>query len=205
MTCVRLLLPAPILVVLLGCAGAFQVMQIPQYEADLHPLSETKAAVTIAVDPIKSAERSERYFCADLNEEGILPVNVIVSNHGKQPVVVKPSDIALYRANEMVDPLPVQTVAAVAKRLHGCVLRSKTEEHVNRFFEGLTFKETVLLPNESHRGIVFFAVPPPKRMMDRFFRAVGAYRDGDPKIRAGATNLDTGERILFGPFSLAIP
>jgi hypothetical protein len=204
MTTIRTLFPILFGVVLQGCAGTYQVVQIPQYEADLYPLSQAKAGITIAIDEIKSTQRAERYFGADLIKEGILPVNVVVSNYGKQRVVVKPSDILLYRGKEIIDPLPIEMVMATAKRQHA-FLRSQTEEEVNKFFENTTFKETVLLPNEGHRGVIFFALPAPKRTMDRFFTAFSVYREGGPRVRVGLTNLDTGERLLFGPFSLTLP
>jgi hypothetical protein len=200
----RMLIPLLLGLVLQGCAGSYRVVQIPQYEADLYPLSQAKAGITISIDEIKSPQRAERYFGADLIKEGIVPVNVVVSNYGKQRVVVKPSDILLYRGKEIIDPLPVEMVVATAKRQHR-FLRFNTEEEVNKFFENATFKETVLLPQETHRGVMFFATPTPRRTVDRFFTALSVYREGGPKIRVGLTNLDTGERLLFGPFSIALP
>ena len=47
------------------------------------------------VDEMKASERVERLFGADLIKEGILPVNVVVSNFGKQRLLLKPSDIML--------------------------------------------------------------------------------------------------------------
>lgn len=204
MTSTRVLLPALLTLAVLGCAGSYQVVRIPEYEADLYPLSQMKAGITIAIDEIKNPQRAERYFGADLIREGILPVNVVASNHGKQRVVVKPSDILLHRGKEIIDPLPLEMVVAIAKRQHG-YLRSATEEAVNRFFENMTFKETVLLPNETSRGVMFFALPSPKTPTDRFFTALSVYREGGPRVRVGLTNLDTGERVLFGPFPLALP
>jgi hypothetical protein len=93
---------------------------------------------------------------------------------------------------------------ATAKRQHG-YLASSTEEEVNKFFENSTFKEAVLLPNESYRGVVFFAPPGPKRLIDRWFRAYSSYSEGGPRIRMGVTNLDSGDRLLFGPFTVALP
>lgn len=204
MTSMRVLLPVLLSLVLLGCAGSYQVVHMPQYEADLYPQSQTKAGITIAIDEIKRPQRAERYFGADLIKQGILPVAVVVSNYGKQRAVVKPSDILLHRGREIIDPLPVEIVVATAKRQHG-FLRSKTEEELNKFFENTTFKETVLLPNETYRGVMFFAAPMPKRTTDRYFTALSVFRESGPRLRVGLTNLDTGDRLLFGPFSLTFP
>lgn len=204
MTSVRVLLPVFLALVLVGCASSYRVVQVPEHEADLYPLSQTKGRITIAIDEIKNPTRAERYFGADLIKEGILPVNVVVSNYGQHRVVVKPSDILLYRGKEVIDPLPVELVAQTAKRQHGS-LRANTEEQVDKFFENATFKETVLSPNETFRGVMFFAASTQKRTLDRFFTTFSVYLEGGPKLRVGLTDVETGERLLFGPFSLSLP
>src|SRR3954469_7328902 len=100
--------------VLSACAGSQRAVQLPQYGADLYPQAQTLAGVTVAVDEMNSAERVERLFGADLIKEGILPVNVVVSNFGKQRLRLKPSDILFYQGKEVIDPLPVETVMAAA-------------------------------------------------------------------------------------------
>jgi hypothetical protein len=66
-------------------------------------------------------------------------------------------------------------------------------------------KETAVHPNETYRGIMFFAVPTPKRALDRFFASLSIYPDEGPKMRVGITNLESGERVLFAPFSVKFP
>jgi hypothetical protein len=204
MPTVAVLLAAFLALALLGCGRSYQVVEVPHYGADLYPTSQTKVGITIAIDEFRRPERTERYFGTDLIKEGIFPVNVVVSNYSKQRVTVKPSDILLYRGREIIDPLPIEMVTAMAKRQHG-YLASSTEEAVNKFFENSTFKEAVLLPNESYRGVVFFAPPGPKKLIDRWFRMFSTYNEGGPRIRMGVTNLDSGDRMLFGPFTVALP
>lgn len=200
---IRALLLASLALVLSACASSYRVVQVPQYGADLYPQSQTKSGVTVAIDEMKVSERVERLFGADLIKEGILPVNVVVSNFGKQRLLVKPSDILLYRGKEVIDPIPVEMVMAAAKRQK--FLRASTQGEVDKYFEEATFKETALFPSETYRGVMFFAVPAPKRLMDRFFTAWSVYRDGGPKVRLGLTNLDSGERVLFAPFPISLP
>jgi hypothetical protein len=205
MTGARLSLTAIFALALAGCSSLYRVVQLPQYEADLYPLTQTKAGVTIAVDEIRTTQRAERYFGADLIKDGILPVNVVVSNYSKHRVLVKPSDILLYQAKDIVDPLPLEMVVAAAKEHHS-FLRLKTEEQVKRFFDSTAFKETVVAPNETYRGIIFFAAAPVKKTTsDHFFTMLASYREGGPKMRVGLTNLDASERVLFGPFMLTLP
>jgi len=99
-----------------ACASSYRVVQVPQYGADLYPQSQTRSGITVAVDEMNNAGRVERLFGADLIKEGILPVSVVVSNFGKQRVLLKPSDILFYQGNEVIDPLPVEMVMATAKR-----------------------------------------------------------------------------------------
>jgi hypothetical protein len=201
-TPVLLLLLAPIAVG--GCASSYRVVQVPQYGADLYPQAQTRSGITVAVDEMKSAERVERMFGADLIREGILPVNVVISNFGKQRLLLKPSDVLLYQGKEVIDPIPVEIVMASAKR-QKTFLRSGTEAEVDKYFANALLKEIAVQPNETYRGVMFFAVPAPKKVTDRFFTTWSVYRDDGPKMRVGVTNLDSGERVLFPPFAVRMP
>jgi hypothetical protein len=190
-------------VVLAACAGSYQVVRMPQRDADLYPYSETKEGVTIAIDEIADAARAERYFGADLIKYGVLPLAVVVSNHGDRRVLVKPSDVLLHRRTEIVDPLPVETVVALAKSQRW-FLHSKTEQQIDSFFASAAFRETVLLPDETYQGIMFFLRPKPKDMEDKYFSAISLFREGGPKIRVGVTDMETHERVHFGPFTVSL-
>jgi len=196
------IVPGLVLGLLLGgCAGSYRVVQVPEHAADLYPLSQTRAGITIAVDEIRNAARAQRHFGANLIKEGILPVNVVLSNYGKQRVVVKPSDVLLYRGKEIIDPLPYEIVAANAKRQHR-FLQQQTEEEIDKFFSNSMFKETVLAPNETYRGVVFYAVPAPAGRTG-FFSMLNGFSEGGPTLRVGLTDVDNGQRLLFGPFSVS--
>jgi hypothetical protein len=202
---IPLFLGAFIFLALAGCTSSYQVVEVPQYGADLYPTSQTRSGVTIAIDGIRSRDRAKRYFGSDVIREGIFPVNVVVSNYSKQRVALKPSDIVLYRWNEILDPMPIEMVVASAKRQHGAMAVS-AEAPVGKFFVSSAFHETVLAPNESYAGVVFFSLPPASsKRFDEWFRTYSVYGTSVPKIRVGVTNLDAGERVLFGPFVIALP
>ena len=204
MTPARLLLCALPALIVSACSSSYRVVQVPQYGADLYPQSQTKSGITVAIDEMKTSDRVERLFGADLIKAGVLPVNVVVSNFGKQRLILKPSDILLYRGKEVIDPIPVEMVMDLAKRQHS-FLRASTRQEVDKYFGDAMLKETALFPNETYRGVMFFAVPAPKRLMDRFFTSWSVYRDGGPKMRVGVTNVESGERVLFAPFAITLP
>lgn len=192
------------IILLTACASSYQVVRMPQREADLYPYSQTKAGISIAIDEVRDAARAERYFGADLIKVGILPLAVVVSNYSDHRIVVKPSDILLHRGAEIIDPLPVEIVVALAKAQRW-FLRARTEERIDSFFESMSFRETALLPNETYQGVMFFSTPRPQRTRSTFFTVLSLFREGGPKIRVGVTDLETLDRLHFGPFSLSVP
>lgn len=187
---------------LVGCASSYQVVQLPQREADLYPVSQTKSGVTVAIDEIRSPDRVERYFGANLTREGILPLAVVISNNGEHPIAVRPSDVLLHRGTQIIDPLPLEIVVAMAKAQHW-LLRSKTRTQVDKYFDGLTFKEVVLSSGESYQGVMFFSIPRPRRTADDLFSILSLFHESGMRVRVGARDLDTRNRLQFGPFSLS--
>jgi hypothetical protein len=195
---------AAIAAVLEGCAGSYEVVQLPQRQADLYPLSQSREGITIAIDEIKDQARAEHYFGADLIKAGILPVMVVVSNYSENPVLVGPSDILLYRGRDILDPLPLGSVLSVAKNQHW-FLRSRTEQQIDQFFEGLVFTETSLAAADTYQGVLFFSIPKVPRRYDTTFMVSTLFGQGGPKVRIGVTQSHTGERLHFGPFTLSLP
>lgn len=188
---------------IMACAPAsFRVMQIPERSADLYPLSETTSGVTVAVDEIDSPVRSEKFFGVDLTRHGILPVNVIVSNRSDHKIEVKPSDIVLLKGNSVVDPVPVELVGDIIKREYGFYGFS-SEQEVDRFVQGLSLNRTVLMPNDDHQGVLFFTVTQPETDRDRVLTVMALFREGGLSARLAVTDLETRERLHFGPFSLS--
>jgi hypothetical protein len=69
---------------LAGCSSTYQVVQVPQRDADLYPLSQTREGVSVAIDEITSSDRAASYFGADLVQVGIIPLVVVISNNGER-------------------------------------------------------------------------------------------------------------------------
>ena len=186
----------PLLAVALAACSSQRLAQLPQYEADVYPLTQTQSGVTVAIDEIRTAQRLERHFGTDLARAGVLPVNVVVSNHGKQKVLLKPADVLLYQAREVIDPLPLEAVLAA--------VRAEEQPQVKRSLEAAAFRSAAVAPGETYRGVMFFAAAP-LRKSGNLFSFLGLSRESGARLRVGVTDQGSGERLLFGPFELAGP
>src|ERR1044072_7500156 len=71
-----------------ACASSHRLSEVPQYGTDLYPQAQTRSRITVAVEEMKNPERVERMFGVDLIREGVLPVSVVVSNFGKQRLLL---------------------------------------------------------------------------------------------------------------------
>jgi len=183
---------------LTACANEFTVVQIPLRNADLYPRSLAKGGVTVAVDAITDNERVMAYFGVDLLKAKILPVNIIFSNHGNGRYIIKPSDILLLRGNEVMDPMPFETVVEVAKDLHAGI-SAKTARQVSAYFSNLALQDTMLAPQQTHQGVMFFKIKEnEEEASDFLIRKL--FREGSMKINIGVTDAATGERIQFALF-----
>lgn len=172
-----------------GCVSSYRVVEFPQREADLYPLSQTQEGVSVAIDEVRSGARADRYFGADLPDRDILPVAVIVSNNGPHAVQLKPSDVLLHEGMQVIDPLPTESVMAL-------VSASGTE--ARKYFDGLSFKPTVVSPGGSYEGIMFFPMP---KKVDRNFSVLPLF-DTRLQVVVGARDMESQVRYHFGPYSL---
>ena len=184
----------------------YVIVEMPEREADLYPLSQTKEGITVAVDEITSSERSMQYFGVDMFRHGIVPVNVVVSNHTDRRQLVSPSDVLLLRGrNSVVDPLPVQSITNLVNRDYWD-LDLTTQKQINEHFEELTMQEMVLMPNQVYQGVLFFqAAKPEKDYKDsRYFTLMSLYRKGALNMKVSVADLETRERMHFGPFPISV-
>lgn len=186
---------------LLTACASFRIVELPQREADVYPHAETRAGVSVAVDEIQEPERSRRYFGADLPGRGILPVLVVVSNHGEHRVAVRPADLLLLQGRDVLDPLPVEIVKEIPKDRFG-IVTDETEERIDELYEHLTLRETILAPGEHYQGVLFFeGVEPPNRF-SRYFRLLRPFAHPTMKLHVRLTDLESDDRVRFGPFGL---
>jgi hypothetical protein len=183
----------------MACASSrYEVVDLPLRDAGLYPRSHTYADLSVAIDDFANPDRSERYFGSDLIGNGILPVDVLVSNFSRHRWAVRPSDVLLRRGDSVIDPLPIGMVAELIQS--EARYNKETRKMIENHIDSLMLKETVVFPRDRQHGVMFFPVLE-RREQNEFFSRVPLFAEG-LKLQLVATNLDTGERRMFGPYSI---
>ncbi len=190
-----------VLCLALGSCATFEVVELPLRNADLYPLSQTREHVTVAVDVIKTPERTGKYFGYDLTKKGIMAVNITISNHGENSYVIMPSDVLIRKSNEVFDPLPVQTVAEIATN-NSWGVSAKTREKIHNYYHNVAYTETILAPRETYQGVLFFKKPV-KSKRDRYFSTISLFSNNQLKLQLAITDADDDHRVLYRPFLLS--
>ncbi len=189
-----------LLVGLSGC-GTFhpEVVRIPERTADVYPTAQANAEVAVAVDPITQSRRAERYFGADLQQGGILPINITVSNYGQHRIRVQPADILLHRGGQVVDPLPVEMVT---EEIHDAGLRTSFEagEELREYVGRITFGETVVMPQDTYHGVLFFDLGQNREERFSKLNIIELFSHSRYQVDMKVTDMDTNRRLGFGPF-----
>lgn len=189
---------------LVGCASpdAVRLRPLAERQADLYPVAQTRTGVTVAVDALASPARTEQYFATDLRRAGILPIHVIVSNHGTRRLVTGPADILVVRDHAVIDPLPLETVIDIVKR-RNTGLRAR-EREIDEYFVRSAFQDTGIAPGATVRGLLYFPVAETaKPERSRYWSMSRLLRDGDINVRVAVTDAETGGRLRFGPLPIA--
>ncbi len=185
----------------LASCASYRFLELPIREADLYPEGETRSGVSIAIDEMADPVRVRRYFAIDLLARGILPVQVIVSNHSEHRVAVAPSDVLLMSRRQVVDPVPVELVAQLLIQDRIFVSRD-TQDKIRDFYADLAMRDWVVPPGLTYAGVLFFSVPQPRTLVERYYHALGPFALGSMRLFVAVTDLDQDERIRFGPFTL---
>lgn len=194
-----------LLVLLAACAvrppPTFEVVGIPEREADVYPQAQARQGVMVAVDALLGA-RAWRAFGAPLADHGILPVLVVISNRSDQRMEVTPADVLLVRGEQVMDSLPIELVARQIEDRQRRIDDTLAVE-IRDYLGEVSLEPRQLAPRETYRGVLFFALdaPPRQSRYERFdiFRAAfqSPYR-----LNVRVTLLESGERPAFGPFAI---
>jgi len=197
---------ALVVLALAGCASPKQLMLVepPEREAALYPVHQARDGVVVAVDAVTHPERLRQYFGTDLREHRILPLNVVVSNRSAHTVLLGPGDVIAMHDRVVVDPLPLDAVAEILRREHSGAPRERRAD-VAPFLAHISLKPMVLAPNQTRQGMLFVPAPQPDRRRWGSWSDVSGYLwRGGLRVQVGLTDAETGERLYFGPYSIAL-
>ncbi|MDN5849141.1 MAG: hypothetical protein L0H63_05810 [Nitrococcus sp.] len=186
---------------LMGCTS-YQVVRIPVRDAGLYPVSQTLDAISVGIDPIKDGRRSARYFGIDLLDQGILPVVITVSNHGRSRAAVNPGNILLRRGNSVVDPLPIEHIISKATVWR---MSEETATQINQYLRNLAFQDRVLMAGDTYQGVLFFPVRQESDTAANGFTVLDVFSGNLMKLTVVVTDLGESKRYRFGPFSVEQP
>lgn len=127
---------------------------LPIRDADLYPDSQTKAGIAIAVDQLTYPRRVEQYFGVDLLRSQVLPISIIVSNHGQNRYVIKPSDVLLMHGKDVIDPVPMEAVGETFYDEYGRISKDVARK-IESYFGKVMLQETVVGPHDNYQGMIF--------------------------------------------------
>ena len=195
------------LLTLFVCSSAeviagYKSLKVKIEPANSYTFHQRQGAITIAVDPYETKEKIKTAFdLKELEQMGILPVHVIISNEGEDPIVISGQDINLLdSSNRSFEPLPVdEVVRAIVYKEGPRTSRNpsplpfpKGSGRRGDAFEietdltNKSLRELRVAPKTNGAGFVFFRLPN-NRMR------VAGYKVYIPEIR----NLKTRQSLLF--------
>ena len=199
-----LFLPGVLALVLQLSCASYELVQLPVRDAALYPFAESKAGLAVAIDQMYDSERARKYFGVDLIDKGILPIQLIVSNHGNRRVTIRPADVLMLQGRGVIDPLPIEKVTEFPKS-EGLWITDKAGEQIDAYFAELALKEMIVPPGETVRGVLFFEINAKAKRRSRYFRLLSLYPQPSFHLHLVITDLEKNKRIPFGPFGVYRP
>ena len=92
--------------------AGYKSLKVKIEPANSYAFHQQQGPITIAVDPYETKEKIKTAFdLKELEQMGIVPVHVIISNNGEDPIVISGRDISLLDSNNRsFEALPVDEV-----------------------------------------------------------------------------------------------
>jgi len=182
--------------------AGYKSLKVKIEPANSYTFHQQQGPITIAVDPYETKDKIKTGFdLKELEQMGIVPVHIIISNDGEDPIVISGQDINLLDSNNRsFEPLPVdEVVRAIVYKEGPRTSRSPSPLPFPRGSgrRGDAFEIETDLTNKSLRdlrvapktnaaGFVFFRLPNNRMKL-------GGYKVYIPEIR----NLRTRQNLLF--------
>ena len=184
-----------------GIAG-YKSLKVKIEPANSYAFHQQQGSITIAADPYETKEKIKTAFdLKELEQMGIVPVHIIISNDGEDPIAISGQDINLLDSNNRsFESLPVDEVVRTVVYKDG----PRTSPSPSRMpfprgsgrrgdaFEietdltNKSLRELRVAPKTNAAGFVFFRLPNNRMRL-------GGYKVYIPEIR----NLKTRQSLLF--------
>jgi hypothetical protein len=148
-----------------ACSGSATV---PTQPIGTYPLRQSLGQVTVAVDPLFTKERASASFPGGeaFEDQGLLPIQVMIENGSAQAVRAERADFRLVRANGQADAaLSVYDAFAMVKPpvgwwaalpILGPGASAVRNTDWQKQFEARSLKDTPIRPQGSAAGLVYF-------------------------------------------------
>ncbi len=192
------------LVLTTSVLGAYKSVRVKVDPASTYPGHQQQGAVTIAADAYWTKEKIRTAFdVKDLDRLGIVPIHIIVTNDGEDPVLLSGPDVTLLDPkNHSIAQIPVDEViqALVNPGKGGSPGKrmpmpfpmpkrdgpSKDAFEIETDFTNKALKEARVAPKSTSSGFVFFQLRDNQKPLN-------GYKIYIPEIR----NLRTQGNLLF--------
>ncbi len=155
--------------VVAGCSSGPAGMSAPSIDA--YPFHQALEGVTVAVEPLFSRDQASAGFPGGeaFEEQGLLPVRILIENGSKQAIRANRSDFQVIRSNGQREvALSPQDAFAMVKPPVGWwaalpILGPSATAYRNsdwlKQFESRALKDTPIPPEGSAAGLVYFYFP----------------------------------------------
>jgi len=192
---------------LIGClcvslVAGYKSIKVRIEPAKSYPFHQQQGAITIAANPYETKEKIKTAFeLKELEQKGIVPIHIIISNEGEDPIAISGETISLLDSNNRsFEPLTVdEVVRSVLYKpgQHSSRTPSPLPFPRGRGRQGDAFeietdltnkslRETRVAPRANAGGFVFFKLPNNRMRL-------GGYKVYIPEIH----NVKTRRSLLF--------
>lgn len=184
-----------VIFILTGCTSSFEprLTSLEMTKSRLPTVRKVQAGVEVSVEEFFTPSKSRRAFDADVGSQGILPLLVRVENKGSETYQVQQTQVRAFLEDQQLLPLyaheaanrgasrdyvwnslvntaamgPLAMYWAAASlgvtASQGQSINRKVEHH----FENLELQDSLLKPDETVTGFVYFYVPASVKRLER--------------------------------------
>ncbi len=183
--------------------GGYKSVKVKVDRASTYPSYQRQGKVVIAADPYLTKEKIVTAFDAkDLEKLGIVPVNIILTNEGEEPVLLSGEDVTLLDSkNRSIGQIPAEEVVqTLLNKSRGTSRRPVPTPFplprrdggqgeafdLGTDFSNKSLKEARVAPDSTSFGFVFFQIQGNPKSLSGFKIYI-------PEVR----NLKTKQNLLF--------